>query len=137
MRSLVVVLSEPSAQKSIALVIKDPYHEVDFERVETWLHSATHRDVFRDSNDTLCNRHKVETLIDVIDDGDTPTVHFIYSDTEWEDFIPKLAKAFVDDEPHFRNSCTVRAAAALLTRANPTLSIYNGSMRGIAYVEEE
>lgn len=136
MRTLVIVLSEPSVQKSTAITIKDPYHELTFERIKDWLHSTTHRDVFRDRNDILCNRHEVETVIDVIDDGDTPTVHFIYSNTEWEDFIPKLAKAFIYDEPNYRNSCTVKAAAALLTRANPTLSNQHGSLRGIAYVED-
>lgn len=137
MRTLVVIITEPKAEQSIALTIKDPYHELTFERIEGWLNSVTHSDVFRDRHDILCNRHEVETIIDVIDDGDTPTVHFVYSDTEWEDFIPKLAKAFVYDEPHYRNFCTVKAAAALLTRAEPTLSSQHGELRGIAYVEEE
>lgn len=137
MRSLVIVLSEPATQKSTALVIKDPYHELSFEQIEGWLHSATHRDVFHDKHDLLSNRHEVETVVDVIDDGDTPTVHFVYSNTEWDDWIDRLAKAFIADEPHFRNSCTVKAAAALLTKSKTTLSDLNGSLRGIAYVEEE
>jgi hypothetical protein len=136
MRTFVVVLSEPSEQKSLAVTIKDPYHELTFERIESWLDSATYHDVFRDKHDLLCNRHNVETLVDVIDEGDTPTVHFIYSNTEWSDFIDKLAKAFVSGEPHYRNFCTVKAAAALLTRAEPTLSDLTGVFRGMAYIEE-
>ncbi|QZA71104.1 hypothetical protein AH06_52 [Erwinia phage AH06] len=136
MRTLIIILTEPSAQESIAVTIKDPYHELTFETIKNGLESATHRDVFRDRLGLLCNNYTLETLVDVIDEGDVPTMHFIYSGTEWSDWVKTLAKAFVYDAPHFRRYCSVKAAAALLTHVNPTLSNLHGDLCGIAYVEE-
>lgn len=137
MRTLFIVISDPRYQSSMALTVRDPYHELTFETIQGWLHSATHRDVFRDKLDVLCNNHEVEAVLDVIEGGGTPTMHFIYTQNEWEDWIDRLAKAFVFDEPRHRAKCTVKAAAALLDRANTTISAPLGAMGGIAYIEEE
>ncbi|AHI60201.1 hypothetical protein Ea357_051 [Erwinia phage Ea35-70] len=136
MRTLVVVLTEPAENQSIALTIRDPYHELTFDKIAGWIESATGDSVFRDKFDLLCNEHTLEVLVDVVDDGDTPTVHFVYSNTQWKDWVKSVAKAFVYNDPHSRNFCTVKAAAALLTRAEPTLSDQHSDLRGIAYVEE-